>query len=153
MKCLWFSEVYKELNGSRVDLNIVENEDFTDKWLVNAITSIKGDSKKNIIEALQTVGNMDINDILPETMRYKVGDKILSMTELATSEFIFLVGELSRIYNIRIIIVDLVGQLDNRNLEKFLKRYGSEDIWIVLRDGKMTEYDNIRGCGLRLCVW
>jgi hypothetical protein len=150
MRCLKYSEVNLKRSDSYY---IVGDIDLTLDWILDMIYRIGDDECDNVAEAIRSVGNNKITAIVPKLYSYKVGDELLSMSNLSNGEFVFLLGELARIYGEKMVIIVLVTQLSNRCLENFIKRYGKYDITIVVNDNKFDEYCNIYGCGVDLCVW
>jgi hypothetical protein len=133
--------------------NIVEDKDFTNKWLVNTLFNIPKSEYDNIAATLRAVGNKNIDGVELRQLSYFINGERLSLINLSTGEFVWLLGEIARICNCRVIIIDLVSQLDLDNLEAFISKYKDTDIWVVTDDNKRDMYSNIYGCGVYLCAW
>lgn len=150
MKLLFMSEYIKmELS----DICEVGCVDFTNISLKTILLEIKDSFNKELCEAVRKVGNNYISSITVSKFEYTVGCDVLSIANLSTAEFYFLVAEICKLTDYKFVIMDGTRMLSNKTLEVFLKEYSDTNILLVCLDTDEESYYRTLSVGERLGIW
>lgn len=141
MDVMFESEYYPKssINDCKVSITDFTNEN------VQKLIEDAGYGKVNdkALEAICAVGNRNIVSIDLDRFKYTVGDKEISLMNLCTAEYCFLIAELSLLTGNRVIIINSIRELSNRVLKIFVERYKDANITVVFTDGLMNHYYRI----------
>lgn len=138
MNVMFESEYYPK---SSIDDCKVSSTDFSNDGVQKLIEDAGyGKVNDKALEAVCAVGNKNISSIDLDRFKYTVSNREISLTNLCTAEYCFLMAELSLLTGNRVIIINSIRELSNRVLRIFVERYKDANVTVVFADGLMNHY-------------
>lgn len=130
-----------EYANSRIkDSHDVSRTDFTNPELRNILCNLDRNYDAEVLRAIRLVGNDRITGVNINRLEYEVDGKVLSMSQLSSAEFFFMLAEIARQTGVVFAMIGCIRIMSPRTLKLFVQEYMNVDIYLIAIDGETDSY-------------